>query len=160
MNSQSKYPELTYSEAYKFYAIVQSIKKDPNYLKESPYSETVKNALKEVFQLASYGMPAGPATGSEKASEDIPLDLEREIKELYLATKETLASTALDDKEKAAVQKTAANQLEKLLDMAERSRNIRWFREYENRVVKVLKKVLPAEREEFIRELVESEADE
>lgn len=158
MANQSNYPELTYPEVYKLYEIARGIKNDKNYLKYSPYSGPIKDALEQMFQLVE-DSPLSPTKSVIEDTADTSLNLEHEIKALYLDTKATLKSEALDDKERASVQRTAAAQLEKLLDMAERSRNLRWFREYETKVVKVLKKVLPAEREAFIKELVESEVD-
>lgn len=64
----------------------------------------------------------------------------------------------MDDKDKASIQRTATAQLEKLLNLAERATNLNQMREFEMKVLKILKKVLPEQRELFLRELAESES--
>lgn len=88
------------------------------------------------------------------------LDLKTEIINLYWQTKELLKSNEIDDKDKASIQRTATTQLEKLLTLAERATNLNQMREFESKVLKILKKVLPEQREMFLRELAESESRE
>lgn len=153
MTQNNNYPDLTYEVVFKLYTVGQNMKKSPKYLEEAPYSETVKKALQLIFT---------PQTYNTKPSGDIDtssLDIRQETEYLYRETKELLRSKILDEKDKAAVIKTATSQMEKLISLIERSENIIQIREFETKVIRAIKKVLPEQREEFIKELTESEGE-
>lgn len=152
--SSQKYPEITYEMVFKVYSVGIEMRKNNNYLDDSPYSEPVKKSLNLIFPPLSVNL------GNKDENTDsnfMNLDLETEIKNLYFETKSLLNSNMLDDKDKASVQRTATTQLEKLLSMLEKSINIRHMREFETKVLKVLKKVAPETREHFLDELAKLE---
>ena len=156
MTSNSKYPDISYEALFKIYSIGLEIRKDPNYVAESPYSEPIKKSLNLIFP------PVSINTGNS-STEGMPnmmnLDLKTEITNLYWQTKELLNSHELDDKDKASIQKTATAQLEKLLNLAERATNLNQMREFESRVLRALKKVLPEQRELFLKEIMDDTSD-
>lgn len=151
MTQENNYPDLTYEMVFKIYTIGQNLKKSPNYLDEAPYSETVKKSLQLIFAAKNY--PTNP-TGTLDTSN---LDIKQETEYLYRETKELLRSSILDEKDKAAVIKTATSQMEKLINLIERADNIAQIRDFEARVLRALKKVLPETREDFIKELTKME---
>lgn len=147
MTESSNYPDITYESVFKIYTIKENLKKDKLYLEKSPYSDTIKKSLALIL-----------AAVPEKISTDGPintsdLDIKTEAEELYRQTKEILNSRELDDKDKASVLKTSTALLEKLLNILERSENIQYMREFETKVLLILKKVAPEKREEFLKEL-------
>jgi hypothetical protein len=158
MAQNNKYPDINYETVFKIYSIGLEIKKNPKYVAESPYSEPIKKSLNLIFP------PVSINTGESSSKADLPtmtnLDLKTEIINLYWQTKELLKSNEIDDKDKASIQRTATTQLEKLLTLAERATNLNQMREFESKVLKILKKVLPEQREMFLRELAESESRE
>jgi geranylgeranyl pyrophosphate synthase len=81
------------------------------------------------------------------------LDLKQETQYLYKETKALLHTNVLDEKDKAAIIKTATSQMEKIINLMERSEAIAHIREFEAKVLRALKKVLPEQSEDFIKEL-------
>lgn len=154
----ARYPDITYEMVFNVYSAGIEIRKNPRYLDNAPYSEAVKKSLKLIFPPITVNLCDKNAENSD--SDLMNLDLETEIKSLYFETKSLLNSNALDDKDKASVQRTATTQLEKLLTMIEKSINIRHMREFETKVLKVLKKVAPETREQFLEELARLEQTE
>lgn len=152
----NNYPDVSYQNVFDIYTIGQEIRKNPAYLNDSPYSDSVKKALKLIFQ--SETKQKTTSTSAISSSDLDELNLELEVKNLYMQTKELLYSENLDEKDKASIQKTAASQLEKLLDMAERSKNLRYIKEFESKVLSYLKKAMPEQREFFMKTLIEGEA--
>lgn len=156
MDSQNSYPQITYEMVFNIYSVGVEMRKNSQYLAKSPYSDAVKKSLNLIFPPLSVNM--GDKENPE-GTNFMELDLETEIKNLYFETKSLLNSNTLDDKDKASVQKTATTQLEKLLSMIEKSINIRHMREFETKVLKVLKKVAPETREQFLEELARLEGE-
>ena len=145
--TQNKYPSITYESVFALYTIAQNMKQDSTYLENAPYSDTIKKSLSLIFQKPT---PISTPMG-EIRSED--LDLKQETQYLYRETKALLNTNVLDEKDKAALIKTATAQMEKILSLIERSENVVQIREFETKVLQALKKVLPEKREEFIKEL-------
>lgn len=145
--TQNKYPNITYDSVFSLYTIAQNMRQDPAYLENSPYSETIRKSLNLLFQRNN----VTSADIADISSED--LDLKQETLYLYKETKALLRTNVIDEKDKAAIIKTATAQMEKILNLIERSENIVQIREFEAKVLKVIKKVLPEEREEIIKEL-------
>ena len=150
MAQTNKYPDLTYESVYNIYSVCQALKRDSNYINESPYSETIKKSLLLIFQNSQTQAPVQPISSSD-------LDIKVETEYLYRETKKILNSNILDEKDKAAVIKTATAQMEKLISLIERAENINQMREFEGKVLQVMKKVLPEKREEFIKEIARLE---
>lgn len=146
MEQQNNYPNITYEQVFNIYTVIQNIRRDKAYLEKSPYSEPVKKAI----SLLSFSETAKQATGEIDTSS---LDIRKESEILYKQTKLLLNSNELDEKDKASVLKTATTLLEKLLNLIERSENIQYMREFETRVLQIMKKVTPEQREQFIKEL-------
>lgn len=157
MVQNNKYPDINYETVFKIYSIGLEIKKNPKYIAESPYSEAIKKSLNLIFPPISINTGGGSSSGSNLPNM-MNLDLKTEITNLYWQTKNLLNSNEMDDKDKASIQRTATAQLEKLLNLAERATNLNQMREFEMKVLKILKKVLPEQRELFLRELAESES--
>lgn len=147
MTQQNKYPDISYEQVFALYTISQEMKKDHSYLENSPYSETIRKSLQLIFQKVE----RNNLYTSEINSED--LDLKQETQYLYKETKALLHTNVLDEKDKAAIIKTATSQMEKIISLIERSEAISQIREFEGKVLRAIKKVLPEQREEFIKEL-------
>lgn len=148
MEQQNKYPEITYESVFNIYTIIQNNRKEKTYIEKSPYSEPVKKAL-----LLLSNMGEIKNTTEEVNASD--LDIRKESEILYYQTKQLLNSRELDEKDKASVLKTATTLLEKLLNLLERSENIQHMRDFESRVLQIMKKVTPEQREQFLKELKE-----
>lgn len=153
MTQQNNYPSITYEQVFALYTISQNMKQDPTYLENSPYSETIRKSLQLIF----HKVERNNLYASEISSED--LDLKQETQSLYRETKALLHTNVLDEKDKAAIIKTATSQMEKIISLIERSEAISQIREFEAKVLRVLKKVLPEQREEFIQELARMEGE-
>lgn len=149
MEQQNKYPDVSYESVFNIYTIVQSNKRDKTFIEKSPYSEPVKKAL---LLLANPNPVA-----KEVDVDNIDIDLRKESEVLYIQTKQLLNSKELDEKDKASVLKTATTLLEKLLNLLERSENIQHVRDFETRVLQIMKKVTPEQRELFLQELKKGE---
>ena len=145
---QSNYPDISFQSCFDIHSIGVATKKNPSYIKDSPYSDPIKKILLSFFEK-----PEPKAANAEVPLNLEELDLEREINLLYLSTKELLVADNLDSKEKIAVQKTATSQLEKLLDMATQAKNLKQMREFEEKVIRALKVVSPELRDDFLKEL-------
>lgn len=156
--AENNYPNIDYKTVFTIYTIGLEMRKNPRYIADSPYSDAIKKSLNLIFPPVNINLGGTPK--DESTPNMMNLDLETEIKNLYWETKKLLTSNEMDDRDKASIQKTAANQLEKLLTLAERATNLNQMKEFEVKVLKILKKVLPEKREEFVRELVEMESRE
>lgn len=155
MEQQTKYVDITYESVFNIYTAIQNIKRDKSYLDKSPYSEPVRKALGLLVGL-------NESKGSSDSKENLTagdLDIRKESEILYYQTKTLLDSRELDDKDKASILKTATTLLEKLLNILERSENIQHMRDFETRVLQIMKKVTPEQREQFIKELQLGETD-
>jgi hypothetical protein len=142
---EQNYPEITYEMVFKIYTICQNMKTDDTYLEKAPYAEPVKKALSLMF-------PADEPI-DEALLDTSDLDIRKESELLYRQTKDLLSSNALDEKDKASVLKTSTTLLEKLLNILERSENISQMREFETKVLQVMKKVAPEVRDNFLEEI-------
>lgn len=147
---QNNYPDITYEMAFKIYTVGQNMRLYPQYLEKSPYSEPLRKSLNLIFGSKKTNTPNEKIEVSE-------LDICKETEYLYYETKNLLNSNALDEKDKASVIKTATTQLEKLLNLLERSENINQMREFESKVLQIMKKVLPEKREEFLKEIANND---
>lgn len=147
---QNNYPDITYEMAFKIYTVGQNMRLYPQYLEKSPYSEPLRKSLNLIFGSKKVSTPNEKIEVSE-------LDIRKETEYLYYETKNLLNSNALDEKDKASVIKTATTQLEKLLNLLERSENINQMREFEAKVLQIMKKVLPEKREEFLKEIANND---
>ena len=153
VKTQTKYPDITFDNVFAVYNIGQNIKRIPNYLEDSPYPEMVKKTIKLI-----YSQEEGQGGNNKPKVEDVKidfseLDVSAETQYLFRETKALLNSNVLDEKDKSTVIKTATSQIEKLINLIERSENINRVRDFETKVLKALKKVLPEKRDEFIKEL-------
>ena len=153
MTQQNKYPEITYEQVFALYTIDQNMKQDPNYLDNSPYSETIRKSLQLIFKRVEQTRLYSTEIESKE------LDLRQETQSLYRETKALLQTNVLDEKDKAAIIKTATSQMEKIINLIERSESIVQIREFEAKVLRAIKKVLPEQREEFIKELTRQEEE-
>lgn len=153
MTQQNKYPEITYEQVFALYTIDQNMKQDPNYLDNSPYSETIRKSLQLIFKRVEQTRLYSTEIESKE------LDLKQETQSLYRETKALLQTNVLDEKDKAAIIKTATSQMEKIISLIERSESIVQIREFEAKVLRAIKKVLPEQREEFIKELARQEEE-
>ena len=146
MEQQNNYPSITYEQVFNIYTVIQSIRRDKSYLEKSSYSEPIKKAINLLANTTNLKTNSGEIDTSS-------LDIRKESELLYKQTKLLLNSNELDEKDKASVLKTATTLLEKLLNLIERSENIQYMREFETRVLQIMKKVTPEQREQFIKEL-------
>lgn len=160
--TQNKYPELTFDNVFAVYNIGQNMRRIPNYLEDSPYPEMIKKTIKLIYaQQQEEQEKNNKLRAIEEAKINFSeLDVSAETQYLFRETKALLNSNVLDDKDKATIIKTATSQIEKLVNLIERSENINRVRDFETKVLKVLKKVLPEKRNEFVKELQELEAKE
>lgn len=150
----SKYPDLTFESVFDVYNVGQNMKRDSNYLEDSPYSDTIRKTLVSIFKPEGRNITPRPVIDTKD------LDIKKETEYLYVETKSLLNSHVLDEKDKAAVIKTATGQMEKLITLIEKANNLKYIREFESRVLEALKKVAPEVREEFLEELGRGEKDE
>lgn len=152
--TKNKYPELNFEIVFDIYNIGQAMKRDPAYIEESPYPEMVRKTLKRIFFPTDTGgiQPIRP-----EIINTADLDIKRETEYLYLETKQLLQSKTVDEKDRAAIIKTATSQMEKLITLIEKANDLRNRQEFETKVLKVLKKVLPEKKEEFLEELAHME---
>lgn len=152
MAKTNTYPELTFDVLFDVYNVGQNMRRDPAYLEESPYPEIVKKTLKSIFSNESQQVVTqenSPITAINIAD----LNIKQETEYLYLETKQLLQSKILDEKDKAAIIKTATGQMEKLITLIEKANDLRQIREFEVKVLKALKKVVPEVREKFLDEI-------
>lgn len=147
------YPIITYDSVFAIYTISQKIKQNKHYLDEAPYSDAIKKSLNLMF--AKTDTPV--STLSVPSFDTADLDLKTETSYLYKEAKSLLKSNVLDEKDRAAVIKTMTSQMEKLISLVERTENINQIRDFETKVLKALKNVLPEKREEFLTELARLE---
>lgn len=153
MTTNNDYPVITYESVFAIYTISQKMKQNKNYLEEAPYSEAIKKSLNLILTKTE-----NPVSTVLKPSIDTTdLDLKTETSYLYKEAKSLLKSNVLDEKDRAAVIKTMTSQMEKLISLVERTENINQIRDFETKVLKTLKKVLPEKREEFLTELAKLE---
>lgn len=146
--SANNYPEITYPEVYKVQSVQINLKKDPDYIKNSPYSEAVKTALLAMFTRASEAQ-------SRPQKEDLAdLDLEEEINLVYTRTKR-LMDGSLETNEELTVLKNATGMLEKLLGMTERAKNLRYIRDLEQKIIKIAHNLPEESRNELLNMLKE-----
>jgi hypothetical protein len=146
MEQQNNYPNITYEQVFNIYTIIQNMRKDKAYIEKSPYAEPIKKAI----NLITF---TGESKTLDTEIDTSDLDIRKESEILYKQTKALLNSHELDEKDKASVLKTATTLLEKLLSLIERSENIQYMREFETRVLQIMKKVTPEQREQFLNEL-------
>lgn len=147
------YPIITYESVFAIYTISQKIKQNKHYLEEAPYSEAIKKSLNLMFAKTDNPVSALSAPSFNTTE----LDLKTETSYLYNEAKSLLKSNVLDEKDRAAVIKTMTSQMEKLISLVERTENINQIRDFEAKVLKTLKNVLPEKREEFLVELAKLE---
>lgn len=145
--TKNKYPELTFDTVFNVYSVGQNIKREPNYLNESPYPEMVRKTLKAIFSE-----PASTTQNLVQIS-TADLNIKQETEFLYLETKSLLNAKTLDEKDKAAIVKTATSQMEKLINLIEKAHNLKYMHDFEAKVLRILQKVAPEVREEFLEEI-------
>lgn len=152
----NKYPDLTFESVFDVYNVGQNMKRDSNYLEDSPYPDMVRKTLKAIYKE-----PEKEKIIIKPTSVDVKdLNIKKETEYLYLETKSLLNSHVLDEKDKAAIIKTATGQMEKLITLIEKADNLRYIREFEARVLEALKKVAPEVRDEFLEEIERGEKNE
>lgn len=151
--TKNKYPDLTFDNVFQVYSVGQNMKREPNYLEESPYPDMIKRTLKAIYPVDEAVEIVKPTTLIDIAD----LDIKTETEFLYLETKKLLNARSIDEKDRASIIKTATGQMEKLITLIERANNIKYMREFEAKVLNTLKKVLPEKREEFLEELTRLE---
>lgn len=149
MEQQTKYVDISYESVFNIYTIIQNTRRDKSYIEKSPYSEPIRKALGLLMNLNETKEEGTPKENLSAGD----LDIRKESEILYYQTKTLLDSRELDDKDKASILKTATTLLEKLLNILERSENIQHMRDFETRVLQIMKKVTPEQREQFIKEL-------
>ena len=150
--TSNNYPEINYESVFALYTISQKMKQNKDYLDKSPYSETVKKSLNLMFASKET-----PQIIPQPTIDTSDIDLKTETGYLYKEAKSLLKSNVLDEKDRAAVIKTMTSQMEKLISLVERTENINQIREFETKVLRTIKKVLPEKREEFLAELAKLE---
>lgn len=148
MTSNKKYPEVNYPEVFAFQTIFMNIKKDPTYIDESPYTEAVKTGLKSMFCRVK------DAESKIKKEDLVELDLEEETNLVYTRTKQ-LMDRPLEPNEELAILKNATGMLEKLLAMAERTKNLRYIRDLEQKIIKIARTLPENDRNELLNMLKE-----
>lgn len=150
------YPNLTFENVFDLYNVIQNMRRDPAYLEESPYSDSIRKALKNIC------IPPGARPEFVMPSDNIQfdnLDIKTETEYLYAETKMLLKSKLIDEKDRASIIKTATSQMDKLITLIEKAEDIRNVREFENRVLRAMKKMPQEVREEFIDEIERMEKE-
>lgn len=158
----NKYPDISFDEVFTIYNIGQNMRRDPTYLEDSPYSETIRKTIRLIFgqEKAPNSTAPTPTPTQVEAINFADLDVSVETQYLFRETKAILNSNVLDDRDKATVIKTATSQMEKLINLIERAENINRVRDFESKVLRALKNVLPEKKEEFLKELARLEEKE
>lgn len=154
--TKNNYPDLDFNTLFEVYNVIQQMRRDPAYLDDSPYSDSIRKALKNIF------IPPGERPEIVVQNEPIVLqnlNIKEETEYLYAETKRLLQSKLIDEKDRASIIKTATSQMEKLITLIEKADDIRNVREFENRVLKVMKKMPQEVREEFLSEIERMEKE-
>lgn len=147
--TKTNYPNLTFETVFDVYNVGQNMKRESNYLEESPYPDMVRKTLLRIFANEQRQQPQ-PAVSMIKLAD---LNIQQETEFLYLETKNLLNARNLDEKDKAAIVKTATSQMEKLITLIERAHSLKDIRDFEVKVLRALKKVAPEVRDQFLEEI-------
>lgn len=140
--AKDNYPDLTYPEVYKVQTIGIKLKTDRDYIKNSPYSEAIKDSLTAIFLRDSENsIDIEPSISAEDIKN---INIEDETVKVYVQTRTLLDSGKLETTEKIRVLQTQTNLLEKQLSLQERAKNLRYVKDLENALLKVCK-TLPEE---------------
>lgn len=159
--TQNKYPDISFNNVFDIYNIGQNMRRDPGYLEDSPYSETIRKTIRLIFGQEEAPINSSPVSRPQpEAINFADLDVSVETQYLFRETKAILNSNVLDDRDKATVIKTATSQMEKLINLIERAENINRVRDFESKVLRALKNVLPEKKDEFLQELARLEEKE
>lgn len=126
----TKYPELRFKDVYPLLTFMLEVKKNPSLLENSPYDDSVKNALRELF------FRDDTVNFSNKSLED--MDLEQETIRLYETMKNIEVGEVLDAREKISLVKLQASSLKDLLDMMKESKRIKNIRYFEDLIFDIL----------------------
>lgn len=142
------YPKIDAPYLTNFRALRLMLLKDPEVLDkpECPYSQEVKNFLRDVFK------PAPPVREVRRYEDD---DLYAEICDLYDRVKVSIDTMGtVEAKEKSQILKNATELLTKLVTLREKQSSVREMARFQRIVIDVLEGVLtPAQRSEFLERL-------
>ena len=144
----TKYDPIDYPEVYKIHLVGLALKRDPAYIKNSPYSDLVKKTLTDIFTKTS-NVDLSSGLASETLSE---LNLETETQFLYEKTKEMMQTTK-DLKDNISLIKNAHDLLSKLLETAEKAKNLRYIKDLEKVVIEVTNELTPEQKAKIIQVL-------
>ena len=145
---KTNYPDITYPQVFNIQTIFMNFKKDPDYIKNSPYSEAVKTGLESIFRRAT------EHENRIQRADLVDLNLEEEANLVYSRTKQ-LMDKPLEPNEELSILKNAAVMLEKLLDLTERAKNQRYIRDLEQKILKIAQKMPEESRNELLNMLKE-----
>lgn len=151
------YPTLTKNnmsmEALK--AVIGEIRRDPGWLKDSPYSPELRRFLTEISTETRVVEKVVEVTGDAVRYDDD--DIYGEVCGLYERIKTSLEDLKdVDAKERAQILKNCTDLLTKLVDLRSKQAGVREFVRFQKAVIEVLERVLtPDQRGEFIKILGE-----
>ena len=151
---QGSYPELTYPEVYKVPTVGIKLKSDTDYIKNSPYSDAIKDSLTSIFLRESENK--SDFEPSVRPEDIKNINIEDETVKVYVQTRTLLDSGKLETTEKIRVLQTQTNLLEKQLSLQERAKNLRYVKDLENALIKICKKLPEDSRLEILQILKNS----
>lgn len=152
--AQGSYPELTYPEVYKVQTVGIKLKSDRDYIKNSPYSDAIKDSLTSIFLRESENKSDFEPSIQPEDIKNI--NIEDETVKVYVQTRTLLDSGKLETTEKIRVLQTQTNLLEKQLSLQERAKNLRYVKDLENVLIKICKKLPEDSRLEILQILKNS----
>lgn len=139
------FPTLTTDMLTPLKAIAGQMKTNPDYLKDSPYPEEVRNFLKSFL--------GGELKVEPLEIEDMDVEIAKLIRDVRTVAD---SSTGIDAKDRASVLKTQGQLLERAVALKERVTNLRNLSDFQKRVMTALETVLNADqRTKFIKILGE-----
>jgi len=153
------YPTLTKNnmsmEALK--AVIAEVRRDPGWLKESPYSPELRRFLTEISLEQRIVEKVVEKVVDGEAIRYDDDDIYGEICGLYERVKTSLEDMGhVDPKERAQILKNSTDLLTKVVDLRSKQSGVREFVRFQKSVVEVLERVLtPDQRGEFIKILGE-----
>ena len=132
----------------------KQLKTDKDFIKNSPYSDAIKDSLTAIFLRDSEN---SIDLETSVNPEDIKnVNIEDETVRVYMQTRTLLDSGKLETTEKIRVLQTQTNLLEKQLSLQERAKNLRYVKDLENALIKVCKNLPEEGRLEILQILKNS----
>ena len=127
-----EYPQIDFKTLYPILLMLTKIHNDLSLLEKAPYSESVKNAIKELM----LNLKSGANTVSDKSLKD--LDVEAETIRLYESMKNIENLGNVEEKEKIQLIKLQTSTLSDLLNMVKEAQEIKKIREFEDLIFSIL----------------------